>query len=146
MKSIVFSSNDVIYGSVVKATCSDGWTFTKNNNTVYVTCLEESVWNAKLQACQSEANFHTKINVHLKTFLSGWNLSGVECPESTEVRNAITIGNDYMFADNRTIKCETGMRHVDGHVTKTITCLQSGDWSEMNMSCAGKQPVPNIWF
>ena len=68
LHGVNLNSSDFTFGSVVMANCDEGLTFTKDNNTVYIQCMEGSVWNATLQPCKGENKFHeifTQICEHL---------------------------------------------------------------------------------
>ena len=64
------NSSDVVYNTIVEATCDDGYTFTKDNRTTYLRCVEGGVWNATMMSCQGTCSlYNTCLSVlMLQTF------------------------------------------------------------------------------
>ena len=74
--------------------------------------------------------------------------SVVTCDEAQDIVNAERVGdgNEYLNQHTYTCRPDNGanlqqgqvLRHTDGSVNKTITCQQSGSWTEQDLSCAGE--------
>ena len=67
----------------------------------------------------------------------------VFCSPPIDIDYAVRTGDEFAYASQVSYEClpdaRSGAirRHVDGHVNKTVTCQQDGNWSSQDLQCAG---------
>ena len=62
----------------------------------------------------------------------------VICPPPPSIANSMKTGESYKYGEMISYDCEENMRFADGVISKRILCLESGQWNETDLSCAGK--------
>ena len=67
--------------------------------------------------------------------------SEIFCPDLTELPDVVATGARRHVGSRVHMHCASaGLRFIDGKMNKSVTCLESGDWSEIVSNCSGELP------
>ena len=72
--------------------------------------------------------------------------SEIFCPDLTELPDVVVASALRHVGSKVHMHCASaGLRFIDGKMNKSVTCLESGDWSEIVSNCSG-EPPPSCAF
>ncbi|KAI0241149.1 hypothetical protein LSAT2_001106 [Lamellibrachia satsuma] len=106
------STNITEVGMVAEVKCDTGFRFEDGSTTRIIECASQKKSDTRVFNCQA-----------------------VICNNPPTVTNAARTVSGTLFGAVVSFTCNDHLRFADGETSKNVTCLQTGFWSESDLSC-----------